>query len=426
MLANIGREEIFKAVRPQFHVLRFFGLAPYNLNIKQSETSGKNKKLLSPLLYQVFVIMLATASSIASIHCKELRYYITKSAPRRTSSVLYWISNSCTSVVAMIFTGIHHKQIVGILKALSTTDDVFSPSVTFYQNVHKFLIVEMLLTYLSIFAIGCYHTWIWFVAFKIDLYVIGVFVYYCIISATELQFINMVYLLYYRYKALNQRLEAEFDSKFSEHSIENNINRHEIPAYFGKEFPQHTKTAFNLKIWFEGSKNKEASLASRLRILRKHQHGLRNIGDEINGAYRVSILCDMISSFIGITVHLYASLYFATNDVAKLGLSTCLINHVIIVNLCWLVFMVVKLACVCSVCHIAGTETSRTAVLLRSALLEEQLSSPTAAEIQCFLEQAVNRPLHFSACGFFNIDYSFLGSFIGLVATYIIILMDFK
>jgi hypothetical protein len=194
----------------------------------------------------------------------------------------------------------------------------------------------MLVTYLSILAIGFYHAWVWFTVFKTDFFIVGVFIYYCIITAMELQFINMVYLLYCRYKALNQILEEEFDFEFLEFSVKKNINIHELPAYFGKEFPQRAKTAFYLDNCFQGKNNKDTSLASRLRILRKHQHMLRNIADKISGVYRFPIVCDMISSFIGITVHLYVPLYFANNEATRLTLSMCLINHVIIVNLCWL------------------------------------------------------------------------------------------
>ena len=424
MSVNNRNEEIFKAVRPLLYVSNFFGLGPYNFNIKEQQRR-RNKKPVLALLYQVFVLSAVVASCIISIKCKVFQYYTTRSVARMTSSVLHWLSYTCTSVVCIIFTGIHSNKISKIIKTLSAPGEMFSPSKKFYRNVKICLILELLLMYISILIIGCYFTWIWFLAFNSDVYIIGLFLYYCIITTMEIQFANMVFLLYYRLKALNHTLQTEFVFNLSNILIDKNTEKQNLPMNIWKVIPQRSKSTLDIENCFQVNENTENTSVSRLQIIRKHQQFLRNVADEIMGAYGLQILFDMISTFIGLTVHLYAPLYFLIVEIAQIKISKIKVIHVINANNCGFVLMVFKLVCMCSVCHIAGTETSRTAVLLRSALLTQRLSSPIAAEIQCLLEQVVNRPLCISACGFFNIDYSFLSSFIGVVVTYVVILIQF-
>ncbi|KAI4479091.1 hypothetical protein M0804_011230 [Polistes exclamans] len=58
-------------------------------------------------------------------------------------------------------------------------------------------------------------------------------------------------------------------------------------------------------------------------------------------------------------------------------------------------------------------------------MYELSRSKEFCAEIRDFVLQLIQNPLSFTACGFFNLDYTLLNSIIGTIATYVIILMQF-
>ncbi|KAJ9599880.1 hypothetical protein L9F63_009827 [Diploptera punctata] len=430
----MGNEEIFKAARPLFYVWKLFGLAPYTLNI--SDKRRLKTAVLIGLFYQLFIGILIIAGLIISIESKQGGYYITKSKARITSSILYWTTYSLTSILSLIFTGIYHKKIVNILKVLSTTDDVFSPLNKFYKNISKFIIIEVLIIYSVVLAIAAYHYWVWFITFKADFHIIGIFLYSCIVIAMEIQFTNITCLLYFRFKALNDQFKFKFsltntiedcnssqESKSIEDSKRNQLMNLKVMSIKIKNNVLQTS---NVNFDEGGCFQDDNTDMFTLRVLRKQQHLLRDVADDFIGIYGILMISDMVSSFIGITVHLYTPLYFANNEITKMSYTELSREHVVYVNLCWFVLMFIKLICICTVCQITSAEASRTATLLRTMLLKNQVESSLTLETQIFLEQVVNRPMNFTAYGFFNIDYSFLCSFVGAVATYIIILVQFN
>jgi hypothetical protein len=76
-------------------------------------------------------------------------------------------------------------------------------------------------------------------------------------------------------------------------------------------------------------------------------------------------------------------------------------------------------------CSATSQEANRSVTLLQKLLLLPELHPTTAAEIQFFLEQVRDRTPKFTACDFFTINYSLLGSTVGAIATYLVILVQF-
>jgi hypothetical protein len=59
-------------------------------------------------------------------------------------------------------------------------------------------------------------------------------------------------------------------------------------------------------------------------------------------------------------------------------------------------------------------------------LLQPELHPAPAAEIQLFLLQVRDRTPKFTAWDFFTINYSFLGSTVGAIVTYLVILVQMQ
>jgi gustatory receptor len=98
---------------------------------------------------------------------------------------------------------------------------------------------------------------------------------------------------------------------------------------------------------------------------------------------------------------------------------------------------IVPLMCVVSI-HIANVlwvtascswacfEAGRTTILVNKFLLIQPLSSDISAELERFSQQLLHSKLHFTAFGFFSLDFTFLYGFVGGATTYIVILLQFQ
>jgi gustatory receptor len=77
-------------------------------------------------------------------------------------------------------------------------------------------------------------------------------------------------------------------------------------------------------------------------------------------------------------------------------------------------------------CNSACCEAVRTATVVNKLLLIQTLSSDLSAELERFSQQLLHSKLHFTAFGFFSLDFTFLYGFIGGATTYIVILLQFQ
>jgi hypothetical protein len=77
-------------------------------------------------------------------------------------------------------------------------------------------------------------------------------------------------------------------------------------------------------------------------------------------------------------------------------------------------------------CNAARGEANRSVTLLQKLLLVPEFHPATAAEIQLFLHQVRDRKPKFTAWDFFTINYRLLGSIVGAVATFLVILVQMQ
>jgi hypothetical protein len=77
-------------------------------------------------------------------------------------------------------------------------------------------------------------------------------------------------------------------------------------------------------------------------------------------------------------------------------------------------------------CSANSEEANRSVTLLQKLLLLPELHPATAAEIQLFLQQMRDRKPNFTAWDIFTINYSLLGSTVGAIATYLVILVQMQ
>jgi hypothetical protein len=142
--------------------------------------------------------------------------------------------------------------------------------------------------------------------------------------------------------------------------------------------------------------------------------------------YGLQILVDFTVSFITLTT----CIFFCIRFITQLHLQTEVtgsesVTRALVVSVLWLSLVMTKLVLITASCSGASAEGNYSSHVLQRILLEPGLHPHTTRSVQLFLQQVISRPLHFTAWGFFVINYTSLGSMMVSVATYLVILLQF-
>ncbi|KAH0949903.1 Gr6 [Eciton burchellii] len=138
----------------------------------------------------------------------------------------------------------------------------------------------------------------------------------------------------------------------------------------------------------------------------------------MNDAYGLQILFSMTAAFVFIT----ALLYYAY-IILWMNLSKEEFKQEMIPVIAWILFYASKILVINHMCALASTEAANTGDII-CELYEPSTSKEFRAEIRDFTLQLIQNPLIFTACGFFNLDNTFIHGVIGSVTTYLVILIQ--
>ncbi|XP_071631265.1 putative gustatory receptor 28a [Temnothorax longispinosus] len=137
-----------------------------------------------------------------------------------------------------------------------------------------------------------------------------------------------------------------------------------------------------------------------------------------NEAYGIQILLSMTISFVLITSLLY---YAYSIFWEKMSSETFRQEMIPVVG--WILFYSSKVLIINHMCAMATIEAANTGDII-CELYEPSTSKEFRAEIRDFTLQLIQNPLIFTACGFFNLDHTFIHGVIGSVTTYLVILIQ--
>ena len=145
----------------------------------------------------------------------------------------------------------------------------------------------------------------------------------------------------------------------------------------------------------------------------------------VKSAYEVQILFSLLSTFVGTTIWSYFGLcfFYGYNDAGNNGISAS--NFVLCVMI-WSLLHIAKLFFITVPCHLANNNMAHTSTVLRKILLAFHTDPETMSELERFSHHITLRKFKFTVFGFLSLDLSLLVSMMGAVATYLVILMQFK
>ncbi|KAJ9580473.1 hypothetical protein L9F63_024346 [Diploptera punctata] len=209
-----------------------------------------------------------------------------------------------------------------------------------------------------------------------------------------MQFVHLVLLINHRFRSLNYFL-------MSETTFNSQSNKLIVPKL------QQMIGVDNPKIFTD----KTLSIDMMLYDV------LCDIVTSANGVYGFQMLIMTLGGIAGITM----TLNFGIIIYIKEGIS-----HEFITCVTWSTISMISLFVLSGCCNSTINEASYTSVLLQKLLLLQDIHHDTKAEINLFLQQVSIRSVKFTAWDFFTIKYSILGSMIGAVITYLVIMVQFQ
>jgi hypothetical protein len=137
--------------------------------------------------------------------------------------------------------------------------------------------------------------------------------------------------------------------------------------------------------------------------------------------YGLQILLCIVSAFIEITTNLsYSTIKIPLNTATNV-----LFYYRQLTPIIWAIMQFLLVFWITATCSAACGEANRSVTLLQKVLLQPELHPGPAAEIQLFLQQVKDRTPKFTAWDIFTINYRLLGSIVGAIVTFLVILVQF-
>jgi hypothetical protein len=223
-----------------------------------------------------------------------------------------------------------------------------------------------------------------------------------------IQFVNVVILLKDRFSLLNAHLSVL--SGISE--IDTSMEGFCLPSF---------KRAFSINV-------KEI----KPQLTQKDVLNFNNTHDTlldavllVQSTYEVQILFTLLSTFVGTTVWSYFGLCYFYGYIGTGNNGISVPNFVLCITI-WSFLHIAKLFFITVPCHLANNNMAQTSTVLRKLLLAFHSDPATMSQLERFSHHVALRKFKFTVFGFLSLDLSLLVSMMCAVATYIVILMQFK
>jgi hypothetical protein len=412
MHRNIS-DDFYMAIRPLFHVSRALGLAPLGYMRKTLPGGTISVQLVqssAALAYGIFVVVLQLCLFAGSITFKFMHVF-SQMPDTDTATDILLHTTSITSLVSIVLSVTKSRNaIVRIVILISEIDGIILPCPRdYYIKANTRLITQLLLICIFLgFTITCNNiTWSLVLGLKMFAYC-HMYADILIEWIVVIQFMNLVILLKNRFSLLNTSLS----NSSCIFETENAMQGFHLPLY------QTTRT--------RNFKEMKSQLTRKEVLVFNNTHDI--LVDAVllvKSTYEVQILLSLLSTFVGITIHSYFFLcgiygYSAGNSKGT-SVSSLLVSHTL-----WCSLHIAKLLCVTVPCHSANNNMAHTSTVLRKLLFAFHTDPATMSELERFSHHVALRKFKFTVFGFLSLDLSLLVSMMGAVASYLVIIMQFK
>jgi hypothetical protein len=431
--------DFYSAIKPLYYVSKATGVGQFSFH-KSRYFNGKILKAIdlrpSGIFWTLFVLLIHISGLVSVTVWNSIYDYMNYSAivvitDASSILLLYGSSFSCLIIVGII----HRKDIIQILKKIYLLDTILLQNFRErnYKNIHSYLTVELSVCVVILFLAYCYHVSSWAGGIAIIPFASKDLAHFTG-TVVLIQYIDIVLLIWNRFKKLNEKILLQFDN------TESNINRRIYQNVFSRSrriaFTVDSETLLSRK-----QKCKESYC--KLSAMGLQHSGNQRTTKEVIREFRVihselTDICEIVNSTYGLPLLVLFTYYFLSllssfyyvmqkivsmNETSETDLGS--IRGMISTSFWALVFLmkVVITTVVCTEASAAATSTGR---IIQKLLLQD-LSQDVTRELKLFCLQLLgNKTELFTSFKFFEINLTFLYSFLGGTAMYIVVLIQLK
>ena len=400
------------AIRPLLYVSRVLGLAPYayvKKTLPRGKTLEKPEISSFALIYSMFFVGIYLCVFAVSFIFKYMYVYSQTPGTDIVPNILQH-TVSISSIVSLVLSVTKNRNaVVRITSLIAETERVtLTGSREYYRKAKISLFVQVLVIFIVLGLFGFYDCITWYSRHgAITLWYSHQYVDALIEWIVVIQFVNMVVLLKDRFSLLNTRLSN-------------------LSGIFENEISKDGFYLPSLETARVGVKEMKSELTGKEILTFNNIHDI--LFDTVllvKSTYEVQIFLSLLSAFAGITIWLYYGLcflygYYGAENTAVSN------TRILLLAIIRPLLHMTKLVCVTVSCHSANNNMAHTSTVLRKLLLAFHTDQATMSELERFSYHVALRKFKFKVFGFLSLDLSLLVSMMGAVATYLVILMQFK
>jgi hypothetical protein len=218
-------------------------------------------------------------------------------------------------------------------------------------------------------------------------------------TATVMQYCNLVRMLHERFKRVNKYLSSDVNANCVTGDI----------AALGQSIYLGAGNKINLCVTSRNSRsNKTINFRSLRVIFSELNHTIRLINEDCGMPVLAVTMWMLVSAVFVVFFTLLDSEYGEFTGIGYLMMVLCLLT---------------KLA---TSCHTVGSEIDASKFFVQKLLLDDELHPKDMEELQMLSVQLNSTTAEYSAYGFFALDLPFLCSVIGVIISYIVIIVQMK
>ncbi|KAJ9581446.1 hypothetical protein L9F63_023378 [Diploptera punctata] len=442
------QHDILSAIKPLYYVSKIMGLVPFSF-IKHTPT---NKITIQSSrrgnIYTFFLLVFITICKVFNMAGKIRYMYPILVTSLSVTDFMAWVTSGICMIASFVIAMTWGQtNLIRILKKMSYIDEMLLEDCSDnYRKISIFLKVELMLLFSAVGSTCIYNHFVKIshVRHFLLLHVPSRYLNFLVTCAVTTQFINLILLIWHRFKVLNSHLVTKYNfDRITIHNTDQQCNdyisiNHRQQWTINQEFIEdvsieNKQTKLKKKkseIIIETERKLQNDFQqlsfSQLRRLRILHSLLNDCAVLTNSMYGFQILLDMSNTLIRTTTYLYNIILMS------IGMYSSRSNqnveekiHTFIMNVCWMPIYFMKIISVALSCHLASSEANHTINLLQKLLLVENVDQNVRTEIQEFIQQVQNQKLQFKACGLFTIDLTMFKNLIVAIFTYVLIMIQF-
>jgi hypothetical protein len=393
------------------------------------------------ILYTVLMIMF-----VIGMQCSSLMFYGFNALSFGNGGTKYvfvseFVLSGITSVTSLAIGLVRiRKEMDTLLYKVSVVDILIGTRSDILRRNGRYLWMQVISTVTIIFSVYANDIVGSYSGDSKRLWLIIIYVCSFINFVTVIQFVNLISLLRQKFGILNRYLASpenptdyRTDSNLWDTLLQTPRFRKEDnwkdDALHMEEFYQalNRPRYSNIIIQDSTSISMQNSWLHneklRFRALRIIWDVLCDISSSVNSMYGLQIFLCIVSAFIETTS---CTSYAIITLIKAKDPTNVEIYYQQVTLIIWALMHFMLFFWITATCGTASREANRTVTLLQKLLLLPELHPAPAAEIQLFLQQVRDLKITFTAWEVFTINYTLLGSTVGAVITFLVILVQLQ